>query len=49
MYLGRGYTCTSVGVRMYLGRGTMTMWFISENKKVHLKEQKKPRVAYNNC
>lgn len=25
---------------MYLGRGTMTMWFISENKKVHLMEQK---------
>ena len=47
MYLGRGthvprsgYACTSVGVRMYLGRGTMTMWFISENKKVHLMEQK---------
>ena len=47
---------TSVGVRMYLGRGTMTMWFISENKKVHLMEQegsfngtKKKRVAYNNC
>ena len=35
-----GYTCTSVGIRMYLGRGTMTMWFISENKKVHLMEQK---------
>lgn len=24
---------------MYLGRGTMTKWFISENKKVHLKGQ----------
>lgn len=24
---------------MYLGRGTMTMWFISENKRVHLMEQ----------
>ena len=46
-YLGRdthvprsGYTCTSVGVHMYLGRGTMTMWFISENKTDHLREQK---------
>jgi|GEM_PF-5481575 len=28
-----------VGVRMYLGRGTMTMWFISENKRVHFREQ----------
>ena len=35
-----GYTCTSVGVRMYFGRGTMTIWFISENKRVHLMEQK---------
>ena len=34
-----GYTCTSVGVRMYLGRGTMTIWFISENKTVHFREQ----------
>ena len=28
-----------VGVRMYLGRGTMTMWFISEDKRVHFREQ----------
>ena len=28
-----------VGVRMYFGRGTMTMWFISENEKVLLMEQ----------
>ena len=25
---------------MYFGRGTMTMWFISENKTDHLREQK---------
>ena len=46
----------SVGVRMYFGRGTMTIRFISENNTVHFREQndsfngtKKPRAAYNNC
>ena len=37
-----GYACTSVGVRMYLGRGTMTRGFISENRRVHFREQEGP-------
>ena len=34
-----GYTCTSVGVRMYLGRGTMTNRFLSHNFQLPFKQQ----------